>query len=122
MTAYQKLGAEGAYERLAGLAVALGQGLESAFASHGIPCRFKQLGPMVRLFLTGGPFDYAHCSRLDPRPINLFHLALITEGVLTLPGSNDFFLSFAHGDSDIAEIVRSAERVLKRYDFGAIVR
>ena len=58
-----------------------------------------------------------HCSQLDRRPIDLFHLALITEGVLTIPGSNDFFLSFAHSDGDIVEIVEAARNVLDRFDF-----
>ncbi len=53
--------------------------------------------------------------------MNLFHLALITEGVLTIPGSNDFFLSFAHTASDVADIVAAARRVLARYDFGSAV-
>jgi glutamate-1-semialdehyde aminotransferase len=76
---------------------------------------------MVRLFLTNGPFDYEHCSQLNTKPLNLFHLALITEGVLTIRGSNDFFLSFAHTQSEIAEVVETANRVLSRHDFSAAV-
>ncbi len=120
MTRYQQLGEQGAYVELAKRAHTLGEGLESAFKERGVPCRFNQLGPMVRLFLTDGPFDYAHVSQLPSAPINLFHLALITEGVLTLPGSNDFFLSFAHTDEDIAEIVEATRRVLARFDFASM--
>jgi glutamate-1-semialdehyde aminotransferase len=47
----------------------------------------------------------------------LFHLALITEGVLTVPGSNDFFLSFAHSEGDVENVMAAARRVLDRYDF-----
>jgi len=118
MGRYQRLGAEGAYKALADRALKLGEGLRDALETRGIPCQFKQLGPMVRLFLTDGPLDYAHCSQLDSRPINLFHLALLTEGVLTIPGSNDFFLSFAHTDGDVAAVVAAAHRVLERFDFG----
>ena len=121
MAAYQQLGASGAYRALAALAAQLAAGLRDAFAAHGIACHANQLGPMVRLFLTDGPATYEHCSRLDRRPINLFHLALLTEGVLTIPGSNDFFLSFAHTASDVADIVAAARRVLSRYQFGSIV-
>ncbi len=121
MSSYRQLGATGAYRALAGLAARLGAGLRDAFAAHGIACHFNQLGPMLRLFLTDGPADYEHCSRLDTRPLNLFHLALLTEGVLTIPGSNDFFLSFAHTESDVAEIVDAASRVLQRFDFAAAV-
>ncbi len=121
MQAYRQLGSEGTYRTLAGLAAQLGEGLRDAFAAHGIACHFNQLGPMVRLFLTGGPATYEHCSRLDRKPVDLFHLALLTEGVLTIPGSNDFFLSFTHTASDVAEIVAAARRVLARYDFASIV-
>ena len=38
---------------------------------------------MVRLFLTAGPADAAHCTRLPSTPIDTFHLGLLTEGVLT---------------------------------------
>jgi glutamate-1-semialdehyde 2,1-aminomutase len=121
MTAYRQLGATGAYHALARLAAQLGEGLRDAFATHDIPCHVNQLGPMVRLFLTDGPADFEHCTSLDRRPINLFHLALITEGVLTIPGSNDFFLSFAHTASDIAAIVDAARRVLAKFDFRSVV-
>jgi glutamate-1-semialdehyde 2,1-aminomutase len=121
MSSYQHLGSTGAYQALDKLAGQLGEGLRDAFAAHGIACHVNQLGPMVRIFLTAGPADYEHCSRLDRRPVNLFHLALLTEGVLTIPGSNDFFLSFAHTASDVAGIVDAARRVLARYDFGSAV-
>jgi len=94
--------------------------MREAFSAKGIPCQFKQLGPMVRLFLTEGPFDYAHVSQLDAKPIDLFHLALITEGVLTIPGSNDFFLSFAHSEEDVDSVVGAVRRVLDRYDFASL--
>ncbi|MCI0635911.1 MAG: hypothetical protein L0206_18635, partial [Actinobacteria bacterium] len=121
MSSYRQLGSAGEYQALAGLAAQLGAGLRDVFAAHGIACHFNQLGPMVRLFLTAGPIDYEHCSRLDRKPIDLFHLALLTEGVLTIPGSNDFFLSFAHTADDVADIVAAAHRVLDRFDFRSIV-
>jgi glutamate-1-semialdehyde 2,1-aminomutase len=121
MSTYRSLGTEGAYQRLAGLAAQLGAGLRDAFAAHGVPCQFNQLGPMVRLFLTDGPAELDHCMHLDKRAINLFHLALITEGVLTIPGSNDFFLSFAHTERDVTDIIEAAQRLLTRFDFGSIV-
>lgn len=122
MTIYEQLGAQGAYAELGARANRLGDGIEQAFARHGIPCRTNRLGPIVRLFLTDGPFDRQHCSRLPSRPIDAFHLALITEGVLTLPGSNDLFLSFAHDDAAIDEVLAATERVLDRFDIAALLR
>ncbi len=121
MRCYARLGREGRYAQLAALAASLGSRLERVFAAHGIACHANTLGPMVRLFLTDGPIDYAHCSRLPRAPIDLFHLAMVSEGVLTLPGSNDFFLSFAHGPAEIEATVAAADRVLGRFEIAALV-
>ena len=115
------VGSEGRYAQLAALARQLGSRLEQVFAAHGIPCHANTLGPMVRLFLTQGPIDYAHCSRLPRAPIDLFRLALLTEGVLTIPGSNDFFLSFAHTQADIDATLAAASHVLDRFEIAALV-
>lgn len=120
MRCYARLGSEGRYAQLAALARQLGSRLEQVFAAHGIPCHANTLGPMVRLFLTRGPREYAHCSRLPRAPIDLFHLALLTEGVLTIPGSNDFFLSFAHTQADIDATLAAASHVLGRFEIAAL--
>jgi glutamate-1-semialdehyde 2,1-aminomutase len=120
VTAYRGLGESGGYQQISALAVKLGEGLKAAFEARDIACHFNALGPMVRLFLTAGPATYEHCAALDARVINLFHLALTTEGVLTLPGSNDFFLSFAHTENDILEMIAAAGRVLDRFEFGQV--
>lgn len=117
---YQQLDGNGEYNKISERAQRLGQGLKATFSKHGIACHFTQLGPMVRLFLTNGPRTYANCIQLNLKAINLFHLALITEGVLTIPGSNDFFLSFAHTDADIQSVVDAADRVLSKFDFNQI--
>ena len=121
LTQYEKLGEAGEYGRLAGLAKQLGDGIQQAFSKRGLPCQFKTLGPMMRLFLDDGPFNYAHLSKISKKPINLFHLALITEDVFTLPGSNDFFLSFAHTEQDVEDIVSAANRVLEKYEFSSVL-
>lgn len=121
MKVYEQLGKQDAYVSLSALADRLGRGIRDAFAARGLACEYRQLGPIVRLFLTNGPMTYEHCSRLPHAPINLFHLAMLTEGVLTIPGSNDFFLSFAHTSEDIEAIVAAANRVLDRFDFGGVV-
>jgi glutamate-1-semialdehyde 2,1-aminomutase len=120
MARYRDLGPDG-YAALSTRAAQLAGGLRDAFTDHGIPCLANQLGPIVRLFLTDGPATAEHCTRLPSRPIDSFHLALLTEGILTLPGSNDFFLSFAHTDEHIDAIVAAAVRVLDQHDIGGLV-
>lgn len=119
MRAYERLGVEGGYESLELLAARLALGLRGTFADHGIACQSTQLGPMVRLFFAEAPLDQARAAASPRAPMDLFHLALLTEGVLTIPGSNDFFLSFAHREEHIDSIIDAASRVLDRFDFAA---
>ncbi|KAF0186650.1 MAG: aminotransferase class III-fold pyridoxal phosphate-dependent enzyme [Hyphomonadaceae bacterium] len=117
---YAAWDADGAYRALAARADRLGQGLQNAFASRGIACHYNALGPMVRLFLTDGPKTLKHCLSIDNRVLSLFHCALLTDGVLTIPGSNDFFLSFAHGDEEIDFVIAAANAALDRFDFASV--
>ncbi len=121
MRDYARLGSDHGYDRIAALARRLGDGLVSAFAAHGIALHANALGPIVRIFMIDGPADYDRASITNRKQLNLFHLALLTEGVLTIPGSNDFFLSFAHRDEDIAAIIAAADRVLDRFDFAGVL-
>lgn len=121
MGEYRRLGVSGGYDTIGRLAFRLGEGLKAVFAGRGIGCHFNQLGPIVRIFFTDGLANYDHCSRTNRKQLNLFHLALLTEGVLTIPGSNDFFLSFAHSEADIDAIIAAAARVLERFDFASVM-
>jgi glutamate-1-semialdehyde 2,1-aminomutase len=121
MRIYERLGADGAYDSIGRRARRLAAGLCEAFTSRGLPCQSTQLGPIVRLFLTEHPLDQARAASIDRTAIDLFHLAMLLEGVLTLPGSNDFFLSFAHDDDHIDWIVDAAARTLDRFDFAPLV-
>jgi glutamate-1-semialdehyde 2,1-aminomutase len=121
MKAYARLGWEGGYNRIAALAQRLGNGLVTAFAAHGLALHANTLGPIVRIFMIDGAADYDRASITNRKQLNLFHLALLTEGVLTIPGSNDFFLSFAHSEADIDAIIAASARVLTRFDFASAV-
>jgi hypothetical protein len=48
---------------------------------------------------------------------------MINEGILlSLPTSNHIYLSFAHSDDDIAQILEKIETVLDHHDFRTLVR
>lgn len=121
MREYARQQAGGGYDAIARLARRLGEGLKAVCAARGIALHYNQLGPMVRIFFTNGPATYAICSRTNRKQLHLFHLALLTEGVLTIPGSDDFFLSFAHSEADIDAIIAAAARVLARFDFASVM-
>jgi len=120
LSVYEREQTAGGYVRLAGLAAKLSTGMRDVFARHGLALHANHLGPMVRLFMTSGPATRAHCMQLDGRALNLFHLALTTAGVLTLPGSNDFFLSFAHNEKDVGQILSASDRVLSAFPFASV--
>ena len=119
---YRKLDGEGSYATLHTRSQRLAQGLRNAFARHGVPANVNQLGPMLQLFLTRAPATFEGCAVSPTWPVMLFYLALINEGILlSLPTSNHIYLSFAHSDSDIEQILAKVETVLSTYDFAALV-
>lgn len=121
MRDYAQRQVDGGYEQIAALARRLGDGLVDTFAAHGLALHANTLGPIVRIFLIDGAPNYDRASIINRKQLNLVHLALLTEGVLTIPGSNDFFLSFAHSQADIDAVIAAAARVLMRFDFASAV-
>jgi glutamate-1-semialdehyde 2,1-aminomutase len=121
MRDYAQRQADGGYGRIAVLAQRLGDGLVATFAAHGVALHANALGPILRIFMLDGAANYDRASVTNRKQLNLFHLALLTEGVLTIPGSNDFFLSFSHSEADIDAIIAAAARVLERFDFASAV-
>jgi len=122
MTEYRRLDGVGDYQRLHALGARLADGLRAAFARRQVPCHVNQLGPMLQIFTSAATPGFVAFSSMDTGPVALFYLALINEGVLlSLPTSNHIYLSFAHTEADIDEIVAKAAVVLDRYDFAALV-
>ncbi|MBS0398413.1 MAG: aminotransferase class III-fold pyridoxal phosphate-dependent enzyme [Proteobacteria bacterium] len=123
VSTYRELAAQGRYELLFKHSCALAEGLRKAFAKAGIPAHVNQLGPMLQLFLTDRTPGFEAFATIPMEPLELFYLALITEGVLlSLPRSNHIYLSFAHGERDVRDILGAVDAVLGRYDFALLVR
>jgi glutamate-1-semialdehyde 2,1-aminomutase len=119
---YRRLDQDGGYSELFARSDALAQGLRGAFDRHGVPAHVNQLGPMLQLFLTRAPASFEGCASTPTWPVALFYLALINEGILlSLPTSNHIYLSFAHTDADIGNILAKVQTVLMNFDFGALV-
>ena len=115
---YQSLHQSGGYATLSALGDRLSEGLRGAFQQCGIPCHVNQLGSMMQLFITDAEPNFDRYIRLSQKPVALFTLAMLCEGVvLGLPGSPHIYLSFRHSQHDVDAIVRAAERVLEKYDF-----
>jgi glutamate-1-semialdehyde 2,1-aminomutase len=118
MQAYRRLGSDGEYDRLGRVAENLAGGLIEVFAEFDLPLRVNQRGSMLQLFLTEQDPDFSTFYDLDQTLIDAFYLAMMTEGVvLSLPTSNHIYLSFEHGDAEVAAILEAARAVLGRYAF-----
>jgi glutamate-1-semialdehyde 2,1-aminomutase len=120
---YREQDVGGGYRTLIARAERLAQGLRVAFSRRGVPCHVNQLGPMLQLFLSHANPGFEAFSSVPPGPLALFYLAMINAGILlSLPTSNHVYLSFAHSDEDVAQILETAATVLDRYDFGVLIR
>lgn len=122
LKAYRKLDAEGEYDRLASRAATLEQAMRAAFERHGIALHVNRLASMMQLFISEDIPSFEGYSGLDNSLLELFYLALMTEGVmLSLPTSNHIYFSFMHDDDTFAAIAAAVSRVLEKYPFGAAI-
>jgi glutamate-1-semialdehyde 2,1-aminomutase len=118
MQAYRRLGRDGEYTRLSRVAEKLASGLIGVFAEFDLPLRVNQRASMLQLFLTDQDPEFSTFYDLDQTLIDAFYLAMMVEGVvLSLPTSNHIYLSFEHGDTEVAAILDAARTVLRRYPF-----
>ena len=120
---YVRINNENGFNQLTILTKELVNGLRELFKSYNVPCQINQLGPMLQLFLTDQDnLDFEISSNIDARPLYLFTLALLSEGVLfSLPGSSHVYISFCHNKDDVRKILQSTKNVLNRYDFSVLV-
>ncbi len=103
------------YERLEELGAALESGLATAAAEAGIATCINRVGSAMTLFFTEGPVtDYASAKRSDTRTYGRYFAAMRERGVFLAPSQFEaMFVSLAHSDADIAEIVTRAADSLK---------
>jgi len=115
---YKRLDSEGDYEKLFSRVAAIKSTLIEIFATHGLPLHVNSLGSMAQLFISDGHPSFEAFSKLDHGLLDLFYLALINQGVmLSLPGSNHIYFSFAHDEAAFLEIEETAKCVLEKYPF-----
>jgi glutamate-1-semialdehyde 2,1-aminomutase len=101
-----------AYRRLESAGAALQTGIEEAAGRHGIPCRVQRQGSMLGLFFAGSPVrrleDVDQSDRERFRRV--FH-SLLRQGVHLPPSPYEtFFLSTAHGSTEIAATIAAFDR------------
>ena len=108
------LGRPGVYPRLDHLGQRLGNGLAAAAQAAGIPHTLNRLGSMVTLFFTATPVvDYATAKTSDTQRFASFFRKMREQGVFLPPSQFEaMFVSLAHTDEDIDQVIAAAKASL----------
>lgn len=114
LKAMEILGRPGTYERLEALGRRLGDGLATAARDAGVPGVVNRVGSMLTLFFAAGPItDYATAKTADTARFGSFFRKMRDRGVFLPPSQFEaMFVSLAHTDEDIDQIVTSARAAL----------
>jgi len=114
LKAMEILGRPGTYERLEHLGKRLGDGLLAAARAAGVPACLNRVGSMLTLFFSAGPVtDYATAKTADTVRFGSFFRKLRDRGVFLPPSQFEaMFVSLAHTDEDIDQIVTAARESL----------
>src|SRR5262249_10603980 len=104
----------GTYERLDGLGRRLGAGLLAAARAAGVPAVVNRVGSVLTLFFCNGPVtDYASAKTADTARFAGFFRNMRDRGVFLPPSQFEaMFVSLAHSDEDIDQIVGAARAAL----------
>ena len=117
MKAYRQLKLTGGYEVLNKISGNLAEGLVSVFAKYGIRCHVNRWNSLLSIYLSEHDSSIRACQESDNRVLSLFLLGLLNEGVFLIPTAANIFLSFAHTQDDVSDILAATETVLDKYRF-----
>jgi glutamate-1-semialdehyde 2,1-aminomutase len=102
------------YERLETLGRKLGDGLLAAATAAGVPAVMNRVGSMLTLFFAKGPItDYETAKTADTKRFGSFFRNMRDRGVFLPPSQFEaMFVSLAHTDEDIEQILEAAKASL----------
>ncbi|MGE3547294.1 MAG: aspartate aminotransferase family protein, partial [Kofleriaceae bacterium] len=114
LKAMQILARPGTYERLEQLGKRLGDGLLAAAQAANLPACMNRVGSMLTLFFAAGPIaNYETAKTADTARFGQFFRAMRERGVFLPPSQFEaMFVSLAHTDEDIDEILAAARAAL----------
>jgi glutamate-1-semialdehyde 2,1-aminomutase len=104
----------GTYDRLEQLGKKLGDGLLAAARSKNVPACMNRVGSMLTLFFCAGPVtDYESAKKADTAKFGTFFRNMRERGVFLPPSQFEaMFVSLAHTDEDIDQIIAAAKESL----------
>jgi glutamate-1-semialdehyde 2,1-aminomutase len=105
---------DGAYADLTARATRLAEGLRAACADAGRLAQVVQVGTITGLFFADAPVhDYAAAQAADHDAYAQFFHGMLERGVFLPPsGYEAFFVSLAHGDTELDQVLDAAASVL----------
>ncbi|HTR54227.1 MAG TPA: glutamate-1-semialdehyde 2,1-aminomutase [Kofleriaceae bacterium] len=104
----------GTYQRLEQLGTRLATGLLAAARAAGVPACVNHLGSTCTLFFTPGPVtDYASAKTADTTRFGTFFRRMRERGIFLPPSQFEaMFVSLAHTDDDIDQVIAAAKASL----------
>ena len=116
--AMEILARPGTYDRLEQLGARLGDGLAAAARAANVPAIVNRVGSMLTLFFCPDPVtDYATAKQADTARFGRFFRGMRERGVFLPPSQFEaMFVSLAHGDDDVDQIVTAARATLAGLD------
>jgi len=105
-----------AYARLETLGAAVEEGLAQAARAAGVAACAQRVGSLLTLFFTDRPVRNEDDARSlsDTARFAAFHRGMVARNVLLPPSQFEcLFLSLAHSDADIDEIIAAAAKTLE---------
>jgi glutamate-1-semialdehyde 2,1-aminomutase len=111
LKAMEILARPGTYDRLEHLGKRLGDGLLAAATAAGVSARMNRVGSMLTLFFTKDPVtNYETAKHADTQRFGSFFRKMRDRGVFLPPSQFEaMFVSLAHTDEDIDQIVSAAK-------------
>ena len=106
----------GSYTRLEELGARLEAGLRAATAAAGVPATINRVGSMLTLFFCSGPVrSYEEAKQADTERFGSFFRAMREGGVFLPPSQFEaMFVSLAHSEGEVDQVVQRAEESLSR--------
>jgi glutamate-1-semialdehyde 2,1-aminomutase len=106
----------GFFERLTAHTASLVEGLNGVGKRRGVAFSAAHVGGMFGVFFRATPpASYAEVMQSDKDAFNRFFHAMLEAGVYLAPSAYEAgFVSAAHGEAEIADTLRAAERALAR--------
>jgi glutamate-1-semialdehyde 2,1-aminomutase len=103
------------YQKLENAGRTLANGLRQAAKEAGVPVQVNQVGSLLTLFFSREPVtSYVQSKASDLTSFGAWYRGLLSQGVYAVPSQFEaMFLSAAHTENDLSQIIQGAGKVLR---------